>query len=204
MQADRSSDAFDRLSAEAIDRLRTGVRLLALRRLGDLDIAEEVAQETLVRAVAAVRDGRLRDAAKLGSFVRGIARHVIGDRYRRRDRVEPIGSGRRPVARSRAPDPLTALITKQERRRVRRALGRLSGRDQEILRLSFFHGLEPAEIAARSGEPAPRIRKRKSRALARLRAALLDRDGRGHEHASHATEFEDRGPFVDEQDREVR
>jgi DNA-directed RNA polymerase specialized sigma24 family protein len=42
-----------------------------------------------------------------------------------------------------------------------------------VLRLSFYEGLAPAEIAERLAEPAPRVRKRKARALDRLRLAYL-------------------------------
>ena len=44
----------------------------------------------------------------------------------------------------------------------------LSATDQEILHLSFFEGLSPAEITDHLNEPAERIRKRKSRARLRL------------------------------------
>ena len=64
---------------EAVEQLRLGLRIMALRALGDPEAAEEAVQETLVRALEALREGRPRDPEKLGAFVRGIARHVIAE-----------------------------------------------------------------------------------------------------------------------------
>ncbi len=162
------------LSAVEIERLSTGVHIMALRALGDPRAAEEVSQETLVRTIQALRDGRPRDPGSLGAFVRGIARHVITDTIRAstKERRSSVASGVStgdPAARN----PLDALVSEEERTRVRSALTTLSPGDRELLHLSFYDGLRPWEVAHRLGEPAARIRTRKSRALARLRKAFL-------------------------------
>jgi RNA polymerase sigma-70 factor (ECF subfamily) len=162
------------LSADEIERLSTGVHIMALRALGDPCAAEEVSQETLVRTIQAIRDGRPRDPGSLGAFVRGIARHVITDTIRAstRERRSSVASGIStgdPAARH----PLDALVSEEERARVRSSLMTLSPGDQKLLRLSFYDGLRPREVAQCLGEPAARIRTRKSRALARLRNAFL-------------------------------
>jgi RNA polymerase sigma-70 factor (ECF subfamily) len=161
---------------------------MALRALGDPEAAEEAVQETLVRAVQALRDDRPTNPKNLGAFVHGIARHVIADVYRARQRS--AGAHEMPEAghTSTADDPLTALINSEKRDRVRQALTQLSAGDREILHLSFFEGLTPVEIAGQLGEPAPRIRKRKSRALARLRRVFLGRTGTCHESVSSTTD----------------
>lgn len=158
---------------EAVERLRLGLQIMALRALGDPEAAEEAVQETLVRALEAVRDGRPRDPEKLGAFVRGIARHVIADIQRGRRRSAPLQAVPETEHGTGRDDALTALVTAEERERVRLALTQLSAGDRDILHLSFFEGLTPVEIAERLGEPALRIRKRKSRALRRLREAFL-------------------------------
>jgi DNA-directed RNA polymerase specialized sigma24 family protein len=62
---------------------------------------------------------------------------------------------------------------------LRFALRGLSDRDRAILRLSFFEGHTPADIAVIVGEAAPTVRKQKQRALRRLRRAFF-----GARHAS--------------------
>jgi len=172
---------------EAVERLRLGLQIMALRALRDPEAAEEAVQETLVRALEALRNGRPRDPEKLGAFVRGIARHVIADIQHARQRSAPLQAMPETEHGTGRDDPLTALITAQERDRVRLALTQLSAGDRDILHLSFFEGLTPVEIAERLGEPALRIRKRKSRALRRLREAFLRGAGPCHESGSSQT-----------------
>jgi RNA polymerase sigma-70 factor (ECF subfamily) len=160
---------------------------MALRALGDPDAAEEAVQETMVRALDALRDGRLSDPEKLGAFVRGIARHVIADTHRARRRSAPLQAVPERELGTSSDDPLTTLITAEEHHRVRLALTQLSAGDRQILHLSFFEGLTPAAIAERLGEPALRVRKRKSRALDRLRRALLPGAGTRHDWRSSTT-----------------
>ena len=145
--------------------------MVALRAFGAPDLADDVAQEVLARGIAAAQSGRLTPDDNVGAYLHGIARHVIADTRR--------AQGREPqVPSSVEPSPVAAvalgeLITEEERARVRGALARLSERDRAILRLAFYDDLNSAEIASRLGEPAARIRKRKSRALNRLREAFM-------------------------------
>jgi RNA polymerase sigma factor (sigma-70 family) len=173
---------------EVVEQLRLGLRIMALRALGDPEAAEEAVQETLVRALEALRDGRPRDPDKLGPFVRGIARHVIADAHQARRRTAPLDAVPETERGTANDDPLSALITDEERNRVRRALAQLSPADRDILHLSFFEGMTPVDIAERLGEPALRIRKRKSRALRRLREAFSRGAGTGHESSPSRTD----------------
>lgn len=158
---------------EEIERLRPGLQIMALHALGDREAADEVVQETLVRALEAMKSGRFRDSGDLGAFVRGIARHVIADALRARQRSVPLDAVSTALGGAALENPLSRLISQEELSRLRVALAGLSPEDQEVLDLSYFAGMTPREIGEKSGEPAPRIRKRKSRALARLRGAFL-------------------------------
>jgi RNA polymerase sigma-70 factor (ECF subfamily) len=174
------------LSAESLGTLRAGLRLMALRALGDTDAAEEVAQETLGRAVATLADGRTPEIRNLGAFVHGIARHVIADVQRTRRRLvgaEALANQPDPASTE---DALGHAVAAEERERVRAALRRLSSGDRQILHLSFYEGLTPAEVADRLGETSLRVRKRKSRALERLRRVFLGATS-GHDAAASPT-----------------
>ena len=145
---------------------------MALQELGDPVASEEVVQETIARVLSALHDDRLRDPAKLAAYAHGVARHVIVDEYRSRARSSSFQS-RVGQQTSDTPGALEKLISAEERTRLRFALRGLGRRDREILRLSYEQGLSCAEIARRQTEPADRIRKRKSRALQRLREAFF-------------------------------
>jgi RNA polymerase sigma factor (sigma-70 family) len=164
------SHALATLATAQIETLRNGLRIMAMRALGDPDLADDVAQEALLRALNAVTPDCAADAQRLGAFVGGIARHVIADVRRRAGRFSGIGIEHRAEE---SHDALTRLITVEERLLVHQALAALAPSDREIIHDSFFLGLSPTELAARSGEPPDRIRKRKSRALERLRNALM-------------------------------
>ena len=158
------------LDPDSLSRYRKGLRILALRALGDADLAEDVAQEVLARAIVAAEDGRLTPDDSVGAYLEGIARHVISDVWRQQKRAAASESVLElPVVPA---STLAALVSDEERSRIREAMVRLSVRDREVLRLSFFEGLNSTQIADLLGQPASRIRKRKSRALQRLREAL--------------------------------
>lgn len=159
-----------------LSRLRSGIRIMALHDLRDPDLADDVAQDTMARLVRALREGRLQDPANLGAFTRAIARHVIVDTLRARQRLAAIGTIEEPASEE---DSLGALVSAEQAARVRAALEQLSAGDREILRLSFFEGMTPQQLAERTGQPSTRVRKRKERALERLRKVFLERSGHG-------------------------
>ena len=177
------SEALATVGSARISLLRNGLRIMALRALGDGDAAEDVVQEVLLRALRAVTPEIAADQERLGAFVGGIARHVIADARRAAARTAGHGAAMHRLAAER--DPLGELLVEEERRRIREAMERLSSADLGVVRASFYEGLTPAEIAERLNEPVERIRKRKSRALARLRALLLPSDG--HDSSSGAS-----------------
>jgi len=175
--ADRSIS--DPVMAQLPQAIAGGLEIVAARALGDADEARDAVQETLVRALAALHDNRVPPGVPVEAFVYGIARHVIGDVHRRRARdggpsIDP-GS-----LHATDPSPLEALIQREERETVARALAALSAADRDLLERCFVQGERVAAIAARLGEPADRIRKRKSRALDRMRE-VLSRSSVSHE-----------------------
>lgn len=177
LQEVRLSDAFQHMNPETLDRLRTGLRLIALHSLSDAEAAEEVVQETLARGMHALQDDRLDDPQRLAAYFRGICHHVIIDTIRARQRVTSLDVMPERTDGNVANNPLDTLISEERKARVVRALQELSSSSQECLRLSFYEGLKPAEIAKRLGEPGPRVRKRRSRALQQLREAFDDETG---------------------------
>ena len=162
-----------------LELLRSGIRLMALRALGDPDTADEVAQETLARAVDVLRcPGK---TANLGAYVAGIARHVIADHFRANGRLVSINQVDPDLLPTDRIDSLTALCSEDELARLHLAIGDLSADDRELVRLCYFEGLTPTIIAERLGAPPERIRQRKLRALQRLRIAF-----HGIAHLRHA------------------
>src|SRR5262245_66133835 len=76
--------------AELFRRMAPRIRLYGLRHLRDAHAAEDLTQQVILTALEALREGRLREPAKLASFVLGICRMTVLDQRRgarRRDRL---------------------------------------------------------------------------------------------------------------------
>lgn len=146
------------------------LRVAALHALGNEDEAEEVVQECMARAVEALCADRIPKDVPVGAYVYGIARHVIVDQLRRRSRhcrlVDP------DLLTSPDPSPLELTARNEEIDQTRHALAALPPDDREILERCFLRGERVVDIARTEGQPQERIRKRKSRALSRLRAIM--------------------------------
>jgi len=118
-----------------------------------------------------LRKGALREPAKLPGFVMGIARNLVNRQFRTSQRRPPIVE---------LPDDLPAAVVRptfdeeQERMAaVSAALQEIDADDRLILQDILVNGVSSAEIAARRGLNVEAIRKRKSRALSRLRKAVV-------------------------------
>ena len=149
-----------------------GLQLVVARRLGAGADAQDALQEILTRALAAFDRGQPATSEQLPAFVHGIARHVIADvarnEIRRRETSLPDS------LHTREPSPLESMVSAETRSAMQRALRLLDPADRDLLRRCFVHGERLASIAHALNVPAARLRKRKSRALARLRELLHD------------------------------
>lgn len=139
----------------------------ALRRTDRPEDAADVAADTFLvawRRLSHVPEG---DAAR--PWLYGVARRVMANQRR--------GDGRRAALGDRLKHQLTQAMADLSEEVVHRAdvtaaMARLSGRDEEVLQLHLWEGLEPREIADVLGLPSAVVRPRLSRARARLRALL--------------------------------
>jgi RNA polymerase sigma-70 factor (ECF subfamily) len=155
---------------EFADRFRSRVFAVALARLGDFDAAEDVTQQALLKALEALRAGRLEQPHKLGAYLCGTARHLASKhlRTRRRD------SGQKPEGEISAEDgPEERLCKSEHSVLAARALRHLAVIDQKILMWTLTDGLTSVEIGNRLNRSPASVRQRKLRALRRARADVL-------------------------------
>jgi RNA polymerase sigma-70 factor (ECF subfamily) len=142
------------------------VRPMASVQLRWSDAAVDIAQETIVQALEALRAGRLREPEKLPAFVLGIARNLINNHKRKEAQSREILE--RPPDRPVEADPALARLDEQQRALVRTALVRLSPVDRRILLLTLIEDRTPREIAPMVGLTPEVVRTRKSRAIKAL------------------------------------
>lgn len=158
---------------EILAQLTDGLRIIATRALGDRDAAQDAVQETLLRVLGTLRGKGLPDGYTLESYVYGTLRHVIGDAHRSRHRFLSLPDW---LAWNDA-SPLDQLVDDQDAERIQRAMRTLDREDRALLRACYVEGEKVVDIARQLNQPPDRIRKRKSRALQRLRAALARLEG---------------------------
>jgi RNA polymerase sigma factor (sigma-70 family) len=100
-----------------------------------------------------------------------VARNLIVDLTRLRRKHQPLDEVE-SLLPAPQPDALAVLISEENRARVRQAMSKLSAPDRELMRLCYFDGLPAQAVADRLGTTAAVVRKRKERALSKLRAVF--------------------------------
>lgn len=162
-----------------------GLELVVRRALGVGDEARDAVQETLARALRAIENGT-EIRGSLAGFVHGIAMHVLADVHRGREREAVVSVDWAAIPTS-VSSALDEVVAEQERGTMLAALSALDADERLLLHRCFVDGQSIAAIARHDGVPAARIRKRKSRALKRLRALLARARANGHTPAVSAT-----------------
>jgi RNA polymerase sigma factor (sigma-70 family) len=160
-------------AAAFVRRFQSRVYGLALTMLRDPALAEEVAQETFVRAWrhASSYDAR---RGRVASWLLTIARNVSIDRAR----VLPIAPTDPEVLASRLElDHHDALPDIVERDRLRRALATLPEDQRRALVLAVYGGRTAREIAELDAIPLGTVKTRIRAAMLRLRDCLEVSDG---------------------------
>jgi RNA polymerase sigma-70 factor (ECF subfamily) len=129
----------------------------ALRRVADQDVAEEIVQSTLVRAMRSLSSWR--GEASLFTWLCTICRHEIHDHWQRQGRHPEIASiDEAPDVRAAlealsagGDSPERALERAEIAGAVQLVLDHLPGRYGDVLEWKYAQGLSVAEIAARLG-----------------------------------------------------
>ena len=167
--------AGDRRAFEALyERYAATVFGLALKMLGDREVAEDAVQEIFWRVWR--RLGSFDRSRAFAPWLFGIAHNYCIDELRRR-KVRPqqvYEDDDHPIL-SDIPDDTdvgeTAILAEQ-RQVVRTALEQLPEEQRQALLLAYFGGLTQQEIAAQLGNPLGTVKTRMRLGLQKLRALL--------------------------------
>ncbi|MEM7051943.1 MAG: sigma-70 family RNA polymerase sigma factor [Acidobacteriota bacterium] len=118
-----------------VERYSRPLFALLRQRLRETADAEDFLQDTLQLGIAKIRQGELREPAKLGSFLMSLARNLVIEHHRRKARRKTDADS--PITLQRAasePEPEAQLIASERASLTRHLLGELgTPRDREIL-----------------------------------------------------------------------
>lgn len=143
---------------------------LALAKTGNPDDAQEIAQETFVKALAAL--SRYKETnATFKTYLSRIALNLIIDYYRKRGRapqimditeyMEPI------VDNSLSPDQ--AVVDAERREEVAKMLALLPEEQRQVVELRIVQGLAVADTARIMGKSGAAVKMLQQRALKKLK-----------------------------------
>lgn len=141
-------------------------------RCGNAALAEDLAQDSYLRAMRAVRTSFTGASTEFLSWVIRIARnrfldHVKSGRVRWEVVVEET-----PITFATS-DPESEALDKVAGDDIKRALNRLTDEQQEIVLLRFFQGLPIAEVASITGRTEGAVKALQFRALRALERVLV-------------------------------
>jgi RNA polymerase sigma-70 factor (ECF subfamily) len=149
---------------------------------GKRDVAEELAQETFVRAYRNL--GTLNDADKLSTWLFGIARNCALEHLRSRRREEHKVEMDDPAVMNLSnsePLPEGALLNKEFNQVIQRALAALDEDKRTVFTLKVFHQRSYEEIADITGFSIAKLKTDLHRARREMRRRLQPYLGTGYE-----------------------
>ena len=170
MDEDDLADAFRTGSADGLravyERYSGAVFTIALRVLGDRELAADAVQVTFLNAWRACRS--LEPGRPMAPWLFTIARRAAIDLYRRRahgpEPVEPADN-----ATIALPPSMECIW---EAWQIRIALDMLPAEEREVVRAQHFAGLTHAQIARQLAMPIGTVKSRSHRAHRRLASML--------------------------------
>jgi RNA polymerase sigma-70 factor (ECF subfamily) len=163
-----SPDGDQAAEAALCARLGPRVRAYGLRHLGSESAADDLVQRVLLLMVEKLRQGEVREPARIVSFVLGSARLCSRDIRRRGARLESLETNDRVTETLNVPAPEPI-----DRERLAARLAALPERERSVLVMTYFEEATAAEIGAALGIDPGHVRVVRHRALTRLRQTLM-------------------------------
>jgi len=166
--ASGDNEAFDALLLRHKNRLFTYI----VQMVRDRDLADDIFQETFVKAITTIRQGRYSDFGKFSAWITRIARNLAIDSFRAEKSEATVSTddtnfdvlNRRELSEETVED---AMIDLQIEHDVRRLVDELPEPQREVLMMRFYKNLSFKEIAEITGVSI-------NTALGRVRYAILN------------------------------
>lgn len=166
--ANGNNEAFDTLLKRHQDRVFNYI----LRTVKNEDVANDIFQETFVKAITTIRQGRYTENGKFPAWISRIAHNLIIDFYRQ-EKSENLQScdledvdvlNRKELSEQTIED---LLVNNQIQADVRNLIDRLPDLQREVLMMRYYSNMSFKEIAEATGVSI-------NTALGRMRYAILN------------------------------
>lgn len=158
--------------SELIDRHRKRVRDYIYMLVKDRDLADDIFQETFIKVVRVIDEGRYTDNGKFLSWVLRIAHNQVIDHFRSGRQQQTVSEsaagydllGTRPLLEDNVEDKMVASQIEAD---VRRLVEELPEEQREVVKMRYYGGLSFKEIADQTDVSI-------NTALGRMRYALIN------------------------------
>ena len=158
--------------SQLIERHSRRVRDYIRMMVKDVDLADDIMQETFIKAVRFIDEGRYTDNGKFLSWVLRIAHNRVLDYFRQQKSARPVNEsdagydvlGSMRFAEQNIEDK---MVAEQIEADVRRMIDFLPDEQREVVQLRYYSGLSFQEIADQTGVSI-------NTALGRMRYALIN------------------------------
>ena len=167
--------------SQLIDRHSNRVRDYIRMMVKDRDVADDILQETFIKAVQVIDDGRYADTGKFLSWMLRIAHNKVIDYFRSQKSAKTVNeseSGYNVLGTLRFADSSVEdrLISEQIALDVRRLVDHLPQEQREVVMLRYYSGLSFQEIAEQTNVSINTALGRMRYALINLRKMIKDND----------------------------
>lgn len=143
-----------------------------LRLVKDEDLANDLFQETFVKAIMTIKQGRYQSDGKFGAWITRIAHNHIIDHFRQEKALATISAdneevdvlNRKELSEGTIED---LMIHDQTLTDVRRLVEMLPAEQKQVLMMRYYENMSFKEIAERTGVSI-------NTALGRMRYALMN------------------------------
>lgn len=170
--AARAPGSAEEAEAELYRRFAPRVRLYGLRHLRDEHAALDLAQQVMLVTIERLREGSVRDADRIASFVLGMSRTMARDLKRLEWRRERLREAFLSPDTAQAPAADAALDID----RLEKCLARLAERERVIVLLTFYAERTAREVGDELGVKEGNVRVIRHRAIERLRTCMTSRE----------------------------
>ena len=166
--AEGDNKAFDALLMRHQSRVFSYICTIVKNR----DIADDIFQETFIKAITTIRQGRYSETGKFTSWITRIAHNLIIDFYRQDKSDTTVSSDDESVDILNSKDLTEGniedfLVDSQINKDIHRIIGALPESQREALDMRFFRDMSFKEIAEATGVSI-------NTALGRMRYALIN------------------------------
>jgi RNA polymerase sigma-70 factor, ECF subfamily len=153
------------------------IKIKLCSRVKSPETLEDIRQETFSRFFTALRNGKILQPERLGSFVNSICNHVALEHFRSNLRDTPLGEDEEKEVSASKSDLLDLLVSKETEKKVREILEELSERDRRLLREVFLEERDKDEVCRDFGVDREYLRVLLHRAKQAFKATYLRRMG---------------------------